>query len=250
MVSLTELLVIVGIIVAIVKARAIFSLGVGKSLGVEAMTPDDEVAIGREWLLALGDREPIAIERHERVRAILTALQRARHMRFPRYLAFRLDSPAINAMALPGGHVLVTRGLMELPDLEDDELAGILAHEIGHIELGHSREALIRTNRARALELVLSIAGRRPGMTLGAVKSLAELGISRESELEADAFAVELLAHTPYRAEGLVSFLARAQRGGHLPGWLTFLSTHPAVEERIGRLREHGLAQVRGAPRP
>ncbi len=236
MLSLTELLVVIGIIVAILKARSLSTLGVSKSLGLETITSDDEIAIGKEWLVELGDRQPVTIERDERVRTILRTLQAAGPLRFPRFLAFRLDVPDINAMALPGGHILVTSGLMELPDLAADELAGILAHEMGHIELGHSRRALIRANRAQALDIVLSITGRRPGMALGMAKSVAELGISRESELEADAFAVKLLTRSPYRPEGLAAFLGRAHRGERLPGWMTFLSTHPAVEERVARL--------------
>jgi beta-barrel assembly-enhancing protease len=241
MVSFNELLVIVGIIVALVKARSMFRVGVTKSLGLETMTAADETAIGREWLLEIGRRQPVSIERDARVRGILTALQAAGRFRFQKYLAFRLDTPAINAMALPGGHVLVTRGLMELPDVSDDELAAILAHEIGHIELGHSRKALVRTNRTKALNLVLSLVGRSPGAAVGMATSLAELGISRESELEADAFAVSLLTQSPYRPEGLAAFLRRARRDERLPGWMTFLSTHPAVDERIGRLRELGV---------
>jgi beta-barrel assembly-enhancing protease len=238
MLSLTELLVIGGIVMALFKARAIFAMGVTKSLGFEKMSPADEKAVGREWLLELGRRQPVSIERDARVRRILRALGEAGSFRFPAYLAFRLDSPEINAMALPGGHILVTRGLMQLTDVSDDELAAILAHEIGHIELGHSRKALIRTNRTKALNLVLSLVGRSPGAAVGMATSLAELGISREAELEADAFALSLLARSPYRPEGLAAFLGRARRDERLPGWMSFLSTHPAVDERIARLRE------------
>lgn len=245
MISLSELLLIAGIVIALVKARSLFTVGVTKSLGIDTMSPDDEVAIGREWLLEIGRRQRVAIERDDRVRHILRALQAAGTFRFGRYLAFRLDTPEINAMALPGGHVLVTRGLMELADVADDELAGILAHEIGHIELGHSRRALIRSNRTKALNLVLSVVGRRPGAAVGMAASLAELGISRESELEADAFAVSLLRRSPFRPEGLAAFLGRAHRGERLPGWMTFLSTHPAVEERLGQLRARGVGDDR-----
>jgi predicted Zn-dependent protease len=241
MISLSELLLIAGIVIALVKARSMFKVGVTKSLGFETMSPDDETAIGREWLLEIGRRQRVAIERDERVRGILRTLQQAGRFRFARYLAFRLDTPGINAMALPGGHVLVTRGLMELADVSDDELAGILAHEIGHIELGHSRKALIRSNRTKALNLVLSVVGRQPGAAVGMATSLAELGISREAELEADAFAVSLLRQTPFRPEGLTAFLGRARRDERLPNWMTFLSTHPAVEERVEALRAQGV---------
>jgi predicted Zn-dependent protease len=239
MLSWTEILVIIGIVVAIVRARSLFRLGLGKSLGLEPLGPTDETAIGREWLLELGGRQKVTIERDPRVERIMEVLQATGRFRFPQYLVFRLDSPAINAMALPGGHVLTTRGLMEISGLQEDELAGILAHEIGHIELGHSREALIRRNRTKALQLLLSIAGRSPGAAVGWTTSLAELGISRESELEADDFAVRLLAATGYSPAGLAAFLRRASRDAQLPDWLNFLSTHPAVNERVRRLHQH-----------
>ncbi len=113
-----------------------------------------------------------------------------------------------------------------------------IAHEIAHVELGHCRKALIQKNRTEALQLFLSLANRRPGTAASIVQHLAKLGISRESELEADDFAVQLLLKSRYSPIGLVQFLERAKKREHIPEWMTFLSTHPGNNERIGRLRQ------------
>jgi predicted Zn-dependent protease len=125
---------------------------------------------------------------------------------------------------------------MNLQTASEEQLAGILAHEIGHVELGHCRKALIRKNRTKALQLFLSLANRSPGTTALIVEHLAKLGISREAELEADDFAVDLLLKTRYSPSGLMEFLERAKEMNRIPEWLTFLSTHPGTEERIERL--------------
>jgi beta-barrel assembly-enhancing protease len=231
-----ELLIILIVALVLFYIRKPSVLSVKKSLGLERITAREEMAIGRQWLKDIGRKERVVEEADARVTRIVERLLATGRLRFPRYHVSRLESPAVNAMALPGGYMLTTRGLMVQPDLSEEELAGILAHEIGHIELGHSRKALVRSGRKQALLLVLSIMGRNPGMAGQLAGSLVELGISRESEIEADDFAVKLLGRAGYPPEGLLRFFQRARKFRRTPDWLTFLSTHPAMEERIERL--------------
>ncbi len=238
MVGWREILLIVVVAAVLFYSRSFRVLGVKKSLGIEPITPKDEVRVGKSWLSEIGEKQTIEPEKDPRVTRIMQDFQLVAHFQFKEYQVFRLHSSEINAMALPGAHLLVTQGLISLSDLTVDQLAGVLAHEIAHVELGHSRNAVIQKNRTEALKSLLSVVTRGAAKNVLMLEHLANLGISRESELEADDFAIQLLARAGYAPKGLIMFLERAQEMEGLPEWLTFFSTHPATRERIQRLNE------------
>lgn len=238
MIGLKEILIILVVALIVLYSRKAAGVSLKKSLGLEPMTREDEIRIGRDWLEKIRKKEEVEPEDDPRVARILEKLSATGKLRFKSYKVFRHATPHVNAMALPGGYILTTRGLMRLPDLSEEELAGILAHEMGHIELRHSRRALVRKNQKQALLTVLAVIGRNPGWAVGAVSFLAEMGISRESELAADDFAIKLLSSAGYSHAGLLRFFERARSFQRLPDWLTFMSTHPALEERIERLEK------------
>ena len=150
-----------------------------------------------------------------------------------------VDSPAINAFALPGGYIYITRGI--LPYLDDEsELAGVVGHEIGHVTARHAAQAYTRQAEANIGLTILSIfvPGTRPFSDLSA----SGLGVlflrnSRENELEADRLGVEYGSNAGWDPEGVPRFLSTLQRVDSLsergvPNWL---STHPAPESRVER---------------
>ncbi len=238
MLGFREILLILVVFIVVLYTRSFHVLGLRKSLGLAPTTPADEIRIGASWLADMAKEQSIQPEEETRVQTILDNFRATGRLTFKSYKVFRLDSPEVNAMALPGGHILLTQGLMTLPNTSEDQLAGILAHEMAHVELGHCRKALILKNRTEALQLFLSLVKRRLGTAASIVEHLAKLGISRESELEADDFAVQLLLKSRYSPIGLVQFLETAKEMERIPEWLTFLSTHPGNNERIGRLRQ------------
>ncbi len=242
MLGFREILLILVVFIVVLYTRSFHLVGIRKSLGLAPTTPADEIRIGASWLSDMAKEQSIKPEEDTRIQTILDTFRNTGALTFKSYKVFRLDSPEINAMALPGGHLLLTHGLMTLADTSEDQLAGILAHEIAHVELGHCRKALIRKNRTEALQLFLSLANRRPGTASSIVQHLAKLGISRESELEADDFALKLLLKSRYSPWGLVQFLEKAKERERIPEWLTFLSTHPGNNERIERLRRKSEA--------
>ena len=233
-----EILLILIIALALFYSRSFRVVGLKKSLGMEPITPEDEIKIGKSWLADVAEKQNIEPERDARITRILADFNQSGQLTFTKYRVFRLHTSEINAVALPGAHLLITRGLMDLPDVSDEELAGILAHEIGHVELGHCRKAVIQKNRNKALRTLLSLVSRGPAKGVLILEQLAKLGISRESELEADDFAVQLLSKSHYPPLGLVQFLERAEKMNDVPEWLIFFSTHPATDERIQRLRQ------------
>jgi metalloprotease len=173
--------------------------------------------------------------------AILAGFAEARTLRISSYRVHRSDEQGVNAIALPGGDVVLTAGLLALAEsgrIDEHELAAVLAHEVAHIELGHSRQAEVRETMTRWATMALP-----PGMG-AAVKMGARVAVqalkkrsSREAELEADAWALGLLKQAGRDPEAMARFLKKTAAwsgGGGL--W----STHPAAADRIEALRANG----------
>lgn len=147
-----------------------------------------------------------------------------------------VKSGELNAFALPGGFIYVNSGLMAAAS--DDELACVLAHEIGHIAARHS---IKRLQAAMGYQFLMGIVAGASGNdaisdALGIVFNLVNLGYSRQDEFLADALAVRYSRRAGFDPYGMVSFFrklqAEAQRQG--PDFrIVFLSSHPPVEERI-----------------
>ncbi|UTC64561.1 M48 family metalloprotease [Treponema sp. OMZ 788] len=152
-----------------------------------------------------------------------------------------LDTDEINAFATPGGHVLVTKGLLSCTDSED-ALAGVIAHELGHIQLKHGIGA-IKANRMTAAAVESSAT-----MALGAEKkadlkfledaskeivtTLVNSGYSKTQEYAADSFAVKLMAKSGYDPNAMTEMLkimGEKQKNDHRG----FGKTHPSADSRI-----------------
>lgn len=158
-----------------------------------------------------------------------------------------LDDEALNAFALPGGTIVVTRGLLEAVDSEN-ELAFVLGHEIGHFA---ARDHLRAIGRGLVLSLMIrALAGSGAGDAVPALSAeLASRGFARDQEHDADAFALDLVAAEYGHVAGADGFFARlpdaeARFGARVAAWF---ATHPVSEARIAALRE--LAARRGYAR-
>ncbi|MDT8369590.1 MAG: M48 family metallopeptidase, partial [Longimicrobiales bacterium] len=163
-----------------------------------------------------------------------------------------LDDPAINAFALPGGFIYVTRGI--LGHLENEaQLAGVLGHEIGHVTARHSVSQMSRAQLTGGLftaAMVLSPEARQFGDLASTGINLAFLKFGRDDEDESDRLGVRYmtrLGYDPRELAGVMGMLARASQlasqGGRLPEWQ---STHPDPENRVesilSRVEAEGLA--------
>jgi len=158
-----------------------------------------------------------------------------------------LNTPVVNAFALPGGYVYVTRGLIALANSEA-ELAGVIAHEIGHVVARHTAERYSRSVVARLGEAILGTLTKS-----GDVGRLARLGselylrgFSREQEYEADLLSVRYLRRAGYDTYAQAAFLEILGRHSTLmnhiegrPGAereLDFFATHPRAADRVERV--------------
>jgi predicted Zn-dependent protease len=155
-----------------------------------------------------------------------------------------VDQPAINAFALPGGFIYITRGI--LPFLEDEaELAGVLGHEIGHVTARHSAQQYSRATGAQLGLLLGSIfvpAARPFGQLAEAGVGVLFLKYGRDDELQADELGVRYAVETgwnPAGIGGMLTTLARLdEASGQTKGIPNWLSTHPAPADRVENIQE------------
>jgi predicted Zn-dependent protease len=162
-----------------------------------------------------------------------------------------LDTPEVNAFALPGGYVYVTRGLIALAD-DEAELAGVIGHEIGHVTARHSAGRQQRAGLAQ-LGVLAAVVGAAAlgvegpaldaiGQGASAIGQGAVASYSREQEFEADALGVRYLAAAGYDPFAQADFLesmqaqsalsARLAGGAYDPNRVSFFATHPAAADR------------------
>ncbi len=154
----------------------------------------------------------------------------------------------VNAFAAPGGAVVITTGLLRTLRTPD-ELAAVLAHEVGHVHRRHPLRGALR--QVSLLVLLGMIAGDQSllGTALQAAGQLGGLSYSREYEREADDEAISLLAREGVSPVALANALETIRRAAPAGVEIGFLSTHPAPAERVARiLRWVGTTPVRAAP--
>jgi predicted Zn-dependent protease len=147
-----------------------------------------------------------------------------------------IEDKELNAFTIPGGYVYVNSGLMETAT--DDELAGVLGHEVGHIAAKH---AVKKLQADMGFQLVMSIAmgasnQQTMGQAMGIVYDLAHLGYSRKDETLADSLSVKYSKNAGFDPRAIITFMEKLQaehekRGPNVN--LVFLSSHPAIEDRI-----------------
>lgn len=154
----------------------------------------------------------------------------------------------INAFAMPGGHLVVYSGLITACD-NPDELAGVLAHEISHIELDHVMKKLIKEV---GLSVLISMtSGNGGGETIKRVsKILSSSAFDRKLEREADISAVEYMINSKINPEPLAEFLYKLAENKEdeyaYEGWL---STHPDSKKRAEYILEYSKDKIKN-PQP
>jgi predicted Zn-dependent protease len=169
------------------------------------MSDADEIAVGNELARGIDDRSPrdaetLTLQRY--VSRVGSAVAAHAHRKLPYRFHYVPERDFVNAYALPGGHVVIGAGLIELMDSED-ELAVVLGHEIEHIDHYHCAE---RVETERALHKV-------PLSSLAAIPVLVfQAGYSKTQELEADREGVRLAAMAGYSPEAAVRMFQKFDR--------------------------------------
>ena len=167
-----------------------------------------------------------------------------------------LDSPIVNAFALPSGDIFITRGLLGLAD-DGAEVAAVMAHEIAHVTARHAAQRAELEQRARLFyRISLDVLGKpAEGQEVEARMKLSIAHFSRQQEFEADEIGIKVIAkagYDPYAASRFLDALGRwsalraTLSGVGSPDKPDMMSTHPSTPERIAA----AIAQARliGAP--
>lgn len=163
-----------------------------------------------------------------------------------------LDTSMINAMALPGGYIYVTRGILERMNSED-ELAGVIAHEIAHVAARHAEQRISQSQLAQfGLVLGSVIAGPSAAQTYG---GLAQLGASllfqrysRQQETHADVLGTAYMTEAAYNPRGAENMLLVLQRldNGEGSSIDRYFVDHPDPRKRVGDVRKK-ISELQGA---
>ncbi len=216
------------------------------------VSQQQELEIGRQYAAEINAQLPIVDDPaiHRYINELGNRIQQQPGNRNIPYTFYVVNIDQLNAFAVPGGFVYVNRGLIEAAS-NMSELAGVLGHEIGHVEARHSVEMIQRAQAAEAGLIIGSILLGKPpeGAAAAAVNVGAQAYFahhSREAENEADAIAVRLLPGVGIDPHGLVTFFQvlleeRERRPSQLEQWF---STHPLTEERVDNVR----ALIRALP--
>jgi predicted Zn-dependent protease len=222
----------------------------GRAIGsaAEEITPEQEYYIGRAVAANILSSYRIwngnpALTNYLNLICTAITINSPRPDIYNGYHVAILDSNEINAFATSGGHIFVTRGLINAAKSED-ALAGVIAHEVAHIQLQHSIKAIKNSRVTQALLVTgTAAAGAATGMDVNQltdvfnesvgeiVQTLVNSGYSQTQEFEADNTAMALMAGAGYNPSGLIDMLREltsVQRSG-----TGFGKTHPTPAQRI-----------------
>ncbi len=234
---------------------AILYIFVTSGTSFASFTIKDEKILGKEFYEKLKGRgvfvtNPKANEYIDRIGHLLLS-----HGRRPLFdFTFSIiDSSGINAFATPGGYVYIYSGLIELTENED-QLAGVLAHEIGHIKARHIAQTIEDSKKINIATIAAILAGAFLGGSSemsAAVASFSmatattlNLKYSREHEEEADRLGMSYLVQTGYNGEGMLDFLKIMRKYEFYSSFIpSYFLTHPGTGDRIMYL--DGLLQTR-----
>ena len=210
-------------------------------LGSTLVPVETEIKLGEQFAAQIEDQEIVLRDRSIQAYVRYIADQIIPHSQQDRpeiqYRVTVLDNPTtINAFAVPGGHLYVYTGLLLAAESEA-EVAGVMAHEIGHIVGRHSANQMAAQV---GLDILANIAlGEEPdqlsALAANFGKASASAGFSRDDESEADKYGVKYAIAAGYDPRGLLTFFEKlkALEGPSRTGLESLMASHPATEKRI-----------------
>lgn len=210
-------------------------------------SPNEDVALGlqmHEQIMSGNNTFPVldkesysvAYEKlNDITNAILGSSHILHHEEFKWEVTIIDNDSILNAFCTPGGYIYVYTGLIKFLDTED-ELAGVLGHEIAHADLRHATDQMTKSYGLRLIVGLLT--GGQGDFFASLGMGLLNLSFSRGDEREADAYSVIYLNDTDYDPRGFASFFEKLSEKGESMGALQFLSTHPNPENRVKEIEQ------------
>jgi predicted Zn-dependent protease len=202
----------------------------------EALQAEFEVGRDLAWGLLRqfqADTDPATVRLLDDVTARLSSCVRDRRRRF---CVCPVTAPEVNAFALPGGFLFVTRPLLELCGRDVHEVAFVLAHEMGHVLHGHAMERIMQGWMLDAAGRVMPLRGLAGSWLLQQASELIHKAYSRDQELEADTLGARLARAAGYDARAALRLLGRLPTAGPESGLDAYFATHPPVADRLANL--------------
>jgi len=221
-----------------------------KSLNVFRI--QDDVALGKEleqYIASNPQEYPVLSEAqypqaYAHIRGLRDSILNANKVFYKNEFEWKVqiirDDATLNAFCAPGGYIYIYTGLIKFLDTED-ELIGVLSHEIAHADRRHSTD---RLTKEYGLSLLVGIVAGTTGQDQLAqiAASLTTLAFSRSDEKEADEYSVKYLCPTTYNAAGAAGFFEKIETlgGQSIP---QFLSTHPDPDNRIQNIYDNKTSE-------
>ncbi len=216
-----------------------------------AITPEQEIALGLQAAPEMArefgglDPDPSQQAYVDNVCEKLIQNSNAKNTDWPFECHLLADDQTINAFALPGGQVFITSALFNQLETEG-QLAGVLAHEIGHVVARHSSQQIAKAQLTQGLTGAVVVASYDPqdpnsrsaAYMAQIVGQLVNMKYGRDDELQSDRLGVEFMSEAGYDPRALLrvmEILAASTEGARPP---EFFSTHPNPDNRIARIQE------------
>ncbi|MFN4160092.1 MAG: M48 family metallopeptidase [Gemmobacter sp.] len=205
-------------------------------------------ALGMYWFSAWRTQAILDAQSKPLTEGRITALadRMAAALEVPAVKVHVFDVDGVNGLAAPDGRIFITRGFLEkyrMGFVSAEEMAGVIAHELGHVALGHTKRRMIDVTGQNAVFVMLAAFLSRFIPIIGiwiaqVISGALAAGLSRQAEHEADAYASALLVKSGIGTAPQKSLFRKLERltgaaGEGIPDWLR---SHPRTEERIARI--------------
>lgn len=215
---------------------------------INIFTIDDDIALGKQVkaeILANPSEYPILDETqyaqaYTYLRGIVDKIKNGGKVYYKDKFAWETyiikNDSVLNAFCVPGGYMYVYTGLIKYLESED-ELAGVMGHEMAHADRRHSTDQM---TKQYGIELMLGIVlGNNKGTLTQIAENMLLLKYGRDAEREADKYGVTYLCPTDYRADGFANFFDKLAADGQNNTRLdAFFSTHPSPDERVKNIHD------------
>lgn len=219
-----------------------------------SMTPEQEIAMGLQSAPQMA-QEMGGLSHNQQASALVKqvgqkVVQHSAAKNSPYQYDFHLlaDPQTINAFALPGGQIFITEGLLmrlttDGKTLNEDMLAGVLGHEIGHVVARHSAEKMAQMELAQGLTGAVTMATYDPSNPNTAyiaqsVANMIQLKYGRGQELQSDNLGVRFMLESGYEPENLIAVMEILKKAAGPNRTPEFQSTHPDPENRQAAIEE------------
>lgn len=226
-----------------------------------SISPEQEIAMGLQSAPQMA-QEMGGLSNNQQAAALVKqvgqkVVQNSAAAKTPYKYDFHLlaDQQTINAFALPGGQIFITEGLLfrltsDGKTLNEDMLAGVLGHEVGHVVARHSAEKLAQMELAQGITGAVTMATYDPsnpnsGYIAQSVANMLQLKYGRDQELQSDNLGVRFMLETGYDPENLIGVMEILKKASGPNRTPEFQSTHPDPENRQEAIKA-AIEQWRG----